>query len=120
MFALGIFASPLPYAAVIAFYSVYLFMVHVNDAYDKQQHVDDTGKHIEYEAKHQPQATTTYFADIVSPDQEKAKSLQNQSLAPPVISNFGDGVRLKRPFLPAHTLSHLFNGLIIARPPPVV
>lgn len=47
MFALGVFVSPLPYAVVVAFYAVYLLLVHVNDSHDKQELLaEDSCKHI--------------------------------------------------------------------------
>lgn len=121
MFALGIFVSPLPYAAVVAFYAVYMLLVHVNDAYDKQDGLtNDSGKHLEIEDQSGAGNTTTFF--VASSDLKDTKNqLSPKDLCLSTIRvNFNHNVSTEKPAYFCVFNRFFLSEFIAARPPPVV
>ena len=122
MFALGIFVSPLPYAVVVAFYAVYMLLVHVNGSHEKQEMLaSEAHKHIHFEddnsaSKH---PGTFFVAD---------SQFNNSKIFPSfdgLFTSFGDTAIdtsqfLRRLVIQEHFCQVLIEEQIAARPPPVV
>lgn len=121
MFALGIFVSPLPYAVLVAFYAFYMLLVHVNDAYDKQDRLaNNPGKHLEIEDQSTSINTSTFF--VASSDLNDSKNqLSPKDLCISTIRfDFTNNLSSEKPAYVCVFNRFLLSEFIAARPPPVV
>jgi len=122
MFALGVFVSPLPYAVVVAFYAVYLLLVHVNDSHDKQELLaEDTCKHILIDdSSFAPGAQDTFFIAKSQIKDTKifpsADGLFTSADIPAIDQGLCDDI----PVVQHNLCQFLIAEHIAARPPPLV
>lgn len=118
MFAYGIIASPLPYAAVVGFYAIYLLFVQFNDSYDSQFASDDQQRKqfiLQEDSQHAP--ADIYFVEFSKekkPSNDKQNFLENYSA---LIAVCSIDLHLTELWSAKPQLFH-FSYSLFTRPPP--